>query len=375
MTRRPLSRDGKEASTKAVTLADVGRLSGVSPATVTRALHGSPLVRPETRERVEKTAHELGYVPHLGARALATQTSETVGLLGPDSRDSFFGQVATGLEERALQNGFATLLATSHRDAERERRMIELFVGKRVDGIVIVSAAGKPTTWFPNGNARIPVVLVDWDARLTPGLMEVARSQPVPRALQRIARQVGEPPFTHVRTDDFEGAIRGAEHLIALGHRHIAFAGLQPMRPALLRLLGVRRALESAGLPPPVVVECPPSLEMGQVAGRQLLDASPRPTAVVAFDDTTAIGIVRAVHAAGMRVPQDLSIIGFDDVEVAAFIEPPLTTVGQPAQALGGLAVEVIFDELKGLQGDVPTLLPGELFIRASTGACPEDID
>lgn len=374
MSRRdPGAREGAspELDVSAVTLADVARLSGTSPATVTRALHGYPRVRPETRMRVEEAARALGYVPHLGARALATRTSQTIGLLMPSSADSFWGEVATGLEERAIANGFSTLLATSHGGAARERAMIELFVGKRVDGIVVGSAAGMPSDWFPRGRTPIPLVLVNWNTPFDPRLVAAARAEPVSGVIRRIHRRASETPFPHVRTDDIDGAAIAVRHLLAQGHREIAFVGIQPIRPSLLRLLGLRLALEEQGLQPAMLIECADSLEGGQRAGRQIVEASPRPTAVVAFDDMVAIGIIRAVHAVGLRVPEDLSVVGFDDVEVAAFVEPPLTTVGQEKQALGSLAVDVILGELRGTPSGVSTLLSGQLVVRQSTGAPP----
>jgi LacI family transcriptional regulator len=376
MRRQPKKTTGDELPmldpSRAVTLDDVARLSGFSPATVTRALNGNPRVRPDTRERVEKAANDLGYLPHLGARALATRTSQTIGLLIPSSGDSFWGGVAAGLEERAIEEGFSTLLAASHGDAERERRMIELFLGKRVDGIVIVSAAGMPTAWFPRGPSSIPVVLVDWDMPFEAKLVAAACSEPVSRIIDRIHRRTAETPFRHVCTDDVDGAVRVVRHLLKLGHRDIAFAGMQPIRPSLLRLLGVRRALDEENLSPTMVIECPASLEGGQSAGLRILESPRRPTAVVAFDDMVGVGILRAVHAAGLRVPRDLSVTGFDDVEIAAFVEPPLTTVGQAKQALGSLAVDQILGQLRGTRDEVSTLLPGELVVRQSTGEPPK---
>lgn len=351
-----------------VTLADVARLAGVSPATVTRALHGHPRVLPDTRARVEAAAATLGYVPHLGARALAKRSSETIGLLMPTTADGFWGEVAAGLEERAMSRGYSTLIATSHNDARRERGMLELFLGKRVDGIVVGSAAAGPTTWFPGSRPSTPIVLLVWNTPYEPRHLAMAKEEPVASAIKRVMRHATDTPYPHVATDDTDGAAHAVRYLLDLGHRDIAFAGLAPVRDSLLRFLGLRTALEERGLRPAAVVECPLTLEGGQRAGSRIAAMRPRPTAVLAYDDMVAVGVIRAVHAAGLRVPEDVSVIGFDDVAVAAFIEPPLTTVRQAMPELGSLAVDIIFSQLDGTRVDQGPLLRGELIVRHSSG-------
>ncbi len=364
LRRRP-TRVGEPA----VTLADVAAIAHVSPATVTRALNGHPVVRASTRARVEAAAAKLGYVPDLGARALAMRTSRTIGLVIPSTRDDFWGGVAEGLEARAAEAGFATLLATSHGDPERERAMIELFLGKRVDGIVVGSAAG--TSWTTPRPFALPIVLVSWEAPLGPELMAAARTNPIPDLLTTIRDRTRKRSLVHVCTDDVDGAAQATRLLLALGHRRIAFAGLRPVRPALLRLLGSRSALADAGCRPSIILESPDTLEGGMVAGWRLLDARPQTTAVVAYDDVVGVGIIRAAHARGLRVPDDLSVVGFDDVAIAAYVEPPLTTIAQDMPRLGSLAVEVILARLAGRGDDIDTVLPAQLVIRQSTASYP----
>lgn len=349
------------------TIDDVARLAGVSTATASRALQGHPHVRLATRARVESAVASLGYVPHLGARALATRTSQTIGLLVPSSADSFWGEVAEGLEERAAQAGFSTLLATSCGDPDREGALIRLFLGKRVDGIVVGSAAG--SAWLTDTGGSRPLVVVDWQAPLGEGLLEMARTGTIDQVLAAIDRQLPSASFTDVRTDDLAAAAEATRHLLALGHRSIAYAGLRPVRASVLRLLGVRAVLAEAGLRPTAVIEAPASLEGGRSAGAEVLREGAGTSAVVAFDDMIAVGIMRAVHAAGLVVPRDLSVIGFDDVAVAAFVEPPLTTVRQHKSDLGATAVEVILAALAGAPGPARTVLPGTLVVRESTAA------
>ena len=354
-----------------LTLDDVARVAGVSAATVTRALRGFSRVAPVTRARVQEAARTLGYVPNLGARALATQSTQTIGLLIPSTADNFWGEVAAGLEERASAAGLALLLATSNGDAGRERAMIEMLVGKRVEGIVVGGAAGMPAEWFPRGRPAIPLVLVNWDTAFETKQLVSVQSEPVATMIRRIERRVDAAPFPHIRTDDSNGAAQAVRHLWELGHREIGYVGLQPIRPSMLRLLGVRRALAEHECQPTMIIECPNSLEGGEAAGRQILQATRRCTAVVAFDDAVAFGIIRAIHAAGYSVPRDLSVVGFDDVQLAAFVEPPLTSVRQAKHQLGSLAVDAI---LAGQQAGgqlASTLLRGELVVRLSTASPP----
>ena len=351
-----------------VTLADVARLAGTSAATVTRALHGHPRVLPATRARVEAAANALGYVPHLGARALAKRSSETIGLLMPSTADSFWGEVADGVEQRAMSRGYSTLIATSHNDPRRERGMLELFLGKRVDGMVVGSAAAKPADWFPGSRPATPIVLLSWNTPYEARHVAMVQEEPVPVAVSRVLARVNDIPFQHVATDEVEGSAHATRYLLDLGHRSIAYAGLSPIRPSLLRFLGVRTALEERGLTPAAAVECPLTLDGGQRAGRRLAAMAPRPSAVVAYDDMVAVGVIRALHAAGLRVPEDVSVVGFDDVSVAAFVEPPLTTVRQAMPELGSLAVDIIFAALDGTRLDQGPLLRGDLIVRHSTG-------
>jgi LacI family transcriptional regulator len=319
---------------------------------------------------VAAAAASLGYVPHLGARALAKRSSRTIGLLVPSTSDAFWSEVTAGLDERAVRAGFSVLLATSHGDAGRERAMLELFLGKRVDGIVIGSAAGEPAAWFSRGLPPAPIVLVSWEMPLPARDLEEAVHGPVRETIDRLEER-GRGVLRHVRVDDVAGGVALASHLVGLGHRRIAFAGAAPVGPALLRLLGVRLVLEQTGFDLALIVPCAHTLEGGRAAGNRILAARPRPSAVIAFDDDVAVGIQRAVHAAGMRVPADLSIAGFDDIPVAAFIEPPLTTYAQPAAALGELAMDVVLQEREGDSATLETTLQGRLIVRGSTGAPP----
>jgi DNA-binding LacI/PurR family transcriptional regulator len=354
---------------RAVTIKDVARLSDVSPATVTRVVRGRGSVSEETRRRVEESVRILGYRPDHIARALVTRLSSTVGLLLPSSGDSFWGEVAAGIEERASEASYSVLFANAHGSNEREHAMIELFLSRRVDGLIFAGAAGDPQTWFDNREPRVPVVLVNWDATFRPQDLEAAAVLPAADMATAVSREAsGGDGLSHIVFDDPGGVALLVEHLLALNHTRVAFVGGTSIRPTLLRILGFRQALESAGLRPGAIVGCEESLEAGRDAALSILSGPNPPTAVVAYSDLVAIGAMRAVHALGKRVPEDVSVVGFNDIDVAAFVEPPLTTVRQPMREMGRLAMEWILDSLAGRPMPKHQAMPGVLVVRGSTG-------
>ena len=356
-------------ASRAITIKDVARLSGVSIATVTRALQGHPRVLPSTRYRVEEAAAALGYRPHFIARALATGTSDTIGLIIPSTGDRFWGEVAAAIEQRAAEAGFSVLFANSHGDLDRERRMVELFLGKRVDGIVVAAALGDSRSWFSPREAPLPVVHIGLDEGLRPQDLLAAQHLAV-RELLGSTDAGPDGLLGSVSFDDIEAARTAVRHLLELGHSQVAFVGAAPLRSAVLRLIGFRAALDDAGLRPATIVECEETLEGGRMAALKLLARPRRPTALVAYDDLVAIGVMRGAHALGLRVPEDASVIGFDDIDIAAFVEPPLTTVRQPKAEMGRLAVEILLQSLGGAPPSRCTL-PGTLVVRSSTGSRP----
>jgi LacI family repressor for deo operon, udp, cdd, tsx, nupC, and nupG len=363
------SPDSSSRRSGRVTIKDVAQVSGVSTATVTRALQGSPRVLPATRQRVEEVAAKLGYFPDNVARALATGSSKTIGLVIPSSGDSFWGEVTEGLEERAAERGFTLLLGISHADPERERKVLGLFLEKRVEGIVIAGPAGALDSWFEAGASRQPIVLVSWDAASSPEEFELALRRPVTETIGTAAATVLAGPWVaHVGVDDLAGSAELVRYLVSLGHERIGLIAGPPLRSALLRLLGFRLGLEEAGLETGPIVACEESFEAGNLAAAELLQMPRPPTAIVAYNDIIAIGAMRGARSLGMDVPGDVSIIGFDDIEFASYVEPPLTTSRQPKREMGRLAIDLLLDAVDGRTGPVRATLPAELVVRESTG-------
>jgi LacI family transcriptional regulator len=354
-----------------VTLEDVARLSAVSTATVSRAIHGDSRVRPDTRDRVLRAAAKLGYRPNSVARELATGSSDTVGLLVPSSGDLFWGEVATGIEEHAAEHGLSILLANSHGDAKRERQMLDVFLARRVRGVVVGSAAA-PEAWFDRIPAPVPIVLVGWDPRQKPEDLELAQRLPPEEGI-RLFDQVEVPGgwYAHLAPDEISGGRLAVRELLRLGHTHIALITGPPVRPALLRLLGFRAELAAEGLNPDLIIACDDTLEGGQHAALELLNRDPRPTGIVAYNDLVATGALRAAHMLGLQTPRAVSVIGFDDIEIARFVEPPLTTIRQPKREMGKLAMELLSQALRGEPGRIERVLPVTLVSRASTAPPP----
>jgi LacI family transcriptional regulator len=342
-----------------VTIADVALRAGVSTATVSRVLAGLGGARPATRTRVEAAARDLGYRPSAVARSLKLKTTNTFGLIVTNIENPYFPQLVHAVEDAAHRDGYALLLCNAADDPDREAFYLDLLVDRRTDGVIIAASSlgERHRAWLRE--ARLPIVLVN-----------------------TVARGVRLPS---VASDNRDGGRLAAAHLIELGHRRLgALTAGRSNADAPLRLAGVRDAMGRAGLDPaalPVVV-ADPGVAGGETSMARLLDGHPEVTAVVAYNDLMAIGALRAVRARGGEVPRDVSVIGFDDVDLAAYVEPPLTTIAQSTAELGRLAVGQLVESVRrepaggaadGADGRVVTriVVPVRLHVRGSTGPPP----
>lgn len=366
--RRTRAADGYS---RPVTIREVAALSDVSIATVTRVFQDSPRVRPETRARVLESAQRLGYRPDSIARTLVTGTSQTIGVLIPSLVEPYWAQIADAIEHHAGERGYSVLLASSRGEPEREREMLDTLFGKRVDGVIVGGLAGETSRW-PARTARAPVVLLEWDATPQWELLEDMSEGKLSRRLRRLPKEtIAGEWFAHVSADDTAGGALIARHLLELGHTRFAFLVCPPVRPYLLRLLGMRIALEEADVELGSVVSTADTFEGGrEVAGRLLHEPSP-PTVLVCGSDVVAVGAIKAAHELGVRVPTDVSITGYDDIELAAYLDPPLTTLRNPMRELGETALDLLLQGRAGEQGPISRRLTGVLVPRASTGQAP----
>lgn len=347
---------------KAVTLRDIAERAGVSVATASRALAGDTAISAATRERVADVAQRLHYRPHAGARSLRTRSSELIGVLVPSSGDGFYGAVVSSVEQRARQRGYHVLLAMSHAEPEREREAFEVFLSQRVDAVISVSPVSGEATMAMPASAGLPSVIINWDVSVPDHVVRRVATG-AGRGLESVVRSLAPIGGDHIRFDDRDSGRLATEHLLALGHRRLVFVGGAPTRSSVLRLLGFRTVLATADLWPQAVLLPEPTMTARQEAMVEFLGRARPPLGVVAYDDLTAISVLRAADEAGWSVPEQLSVVGTDDIEMAQYTRPALTTVAQPTADYGELAVDAVLSK-RGL-GD--RLLSGTLVTRDST--------
>lgn len=337
------------------TIQDLARAAGVSVATVSKALNNYPDVGDETRRRIVALAQEMGFQPSRAALTLVTGRSHLVGVFYLQEYQSgvmfhpFFTEVFIGFKRMVGQAGYDLYSFTS-RHEERERfSFVQLCRHHRLDGIVLMGVDSADPQVHDLAHSGIPCMSIDNDL---------------------ISTRAG-----YVISDNVGGAMQAMHHLFSLGHRKIAFInGMLRSRPGHDRFIGYRQALDSVGLPyrQDYVLHSDFTAENGYAGMRQLLDLADPPTAVFCAADTMAFGAIRALHEAGLRVPQDVAVVGFDDIEMASLFIPALTTVRQDKDGLGSLAGEALVRMIEE-PGFVPpgTVVPTQLIIRESCGAPP----
>jgi LacI family transcriptional regulator len=335
---------GSRAGRKAITRADVARYAGVSSAVVSYVVNGGPKpVAPATAARVREAISILGYRPNVNARALKVGTTGMLGLVVPDSSNPFFAEFGLEIERAATERGLALLIANSNSDADLEARLIIDLVGRQVDGLIVSGAAGPPRSRAPGeGRLGTPTVYID---------------SPLP------ARG-----FDTIGSDSQEGARQAVDHLLDV-HRHETVALLigSGVRTSVdERETGWQRALRDAGRTDGSVVRAPFTREGGYRGGLRLLEGRPRPSAVFASNALQAVGLLRAAHELGVRVPEELAMVAFDGTQECEFCWPPLTSARQRIQEMADAAVRTVLD-----RADSPPthqLFPVDLVVRRSCG-------
>ncbi|MFC8923894.1 LacI family DNA-binding transcriptional regulator [Cellulosimicrobium sp. NPDC057127] len=362
-----MSASGPSPRTRPPAMADVARLAGVSHQTVSRVLNDHPSVRPETRDRVLDAIATLGYRRNSAARALVTMRSGTVGVVTTGS--ALYGPTSTliAVEEAAREQGYFVSVATIRRyDAATMHRVLEHFMDQGVEGIVVIAPQTDVADAVDSFRAPVPVIMIA--ARDRPGVPE--QVQDGAGGAEGAGAAEGAGSILPIAVDQRLGARLAAEHLLGLGHRTVLhLSGPLDWFDARERETGWRGALEDAGAPVPDPVRGDWSSDRGYAVGRELADAvraGDGPTAVFAGNDQLALGLLRAFWESGVRVPDDVSVVGFDDVAGAGHFIPPLTTVRQPFGALGRRAIALMLDAFAGAVVR-PVSIPPELVVREST--------
>lgn len=328
---------------------DIARAAGVSHSTVSRALQGSKQVSAATAARIRKIAEEAGYRPSAAARSLVVGRSNTIGVVVTNIADPFVAGVVSGIEDMAEQHGYSVFLANSHAEPERELRVVRSFEERRVDGIIVTSSRVGALYVPVMERLRVPVVLLN-------------NQHP--------------SEFAHsVLIDNLGASYEATRHLVELGHRRIAYIGDRLGHQSdTERLTGYRRALEEAAIEfePVLAVGGDGAPEGGEDAMAQLLSLPQPPTAVFCYNDMTALGAMRRIRSSGLRIPLDLSVVGFDDLYLSQYLEPPLTTVRQPMRQMGRMAMETLLHIFDGPHSTHNLRVEGQLIVRRST-ASPQE--
>ncbi len=333
-----------ELGSDMATVKDVARLAGVSVGTVSKVLSHDSTVKPARREKVLKAVEDLGYKPNQAARALRTKKVNVIGLVVPDITNPFFAKLAMRIEKEASARGYTVMLTTTMDDPETEARQISALLEQSLHGLVIVATNDSSNATL--GNSDIPIVSLD--------------------------RRFGTAGLVSI--DHSASAAKAAKYLLDLGHRRIAYlAGPQDTEVGRLRKQGFVEAVErfasSADDVALNVLEGTFDYDSGEALARQVLTQSetPRPSAIATGNDQMAIGALRTANDLGLRVPDDLSVVGFDDIDLALHVIPRLTTVSQPAMELCHAAVTRLLDGKNVFDEDL--MIEGSVVVRGSSTA------
>ena len=328
-----------------VTIREVAESAGVSYATVSHVINNTRLVSPETRERVLAAMDALNYRPNALARSLRQGKTNTLGLVLPDSANPFFAEISRSIEDEAFKRGYSVFLCNTERDTQRELFYVDVLSNRQVDGIIFVAAGDQADSLDFLLHRNMPVVMID--------------------------RNLSDVEVDAVLTDNQLGGYLATRHLLELGHTRIAcIAGPSSITPSAERIIGYRKALEEAGISyeETLVLRGDYHAQSGMDITKSILSLHPRPTAIFALNDLMALGALRAAAEADCSVPEDLAVVGYDDLAIAHFTNPPLTTIAQPKKAIGVQAINLLVGRMS--QKNRPPsriILPPELIVRRST--------
>lgn len=327
------------------TIREVAKKAGVSSATVSHVVNNTRFVSEDVRERVKSAMRELNYRPNALARSLRRGETHTLGLILPDSANPFFAEVGHVIESAAFLLGYSVILCNTENDENKERLYTEVLENKQLDGIIFVGAGENRESISKIIHNGLPLVVVD--------------------------RDMGNLELDTVTTENYQGGLLATQHLLSLGHQVIGcITGPSNITPSADRVTGYRAALQQAGIPieGSLIARGDFHASSGYSAALQLLAHNPRPTAIFVCNDMMAIGALRAAVQLSLSVPENVAIVGFDDIELASYTTPPLTTIAQPKQEIGQLAVKLIFERMGNpLLPPRHIILSTQLVIRESS--------
>jgi LacI family repressor for deo operon, udp, cdd, tsx, nupC, and nupG len=327
-----------------VTIKEVAKEAGVSLMTVSRVVNNKGNIAKSTRENVLQAIKKLNYKPNRLARSLVVQKSDFISVIVPDITNPFFAELVKGAENLTRKRGCNIILGDTEGEREHEKEYIEAAIGRMADGIILVAPRIDDALIY-EVNELIPLVIVD--------------------------RYVPNEDILQIYIDNLEGAFLAVEHLIELGHRRIGFlSGPKDVLNSLRREEGYRKALERHDIPydPALTLKGDFYFQSGYTAFDSFYQLNPPPTAIFASNDLMAFGLIQRANEQGVRIPDNLSIIGFDDIALSALINPPLTTIRHPMVEMGIRAVKLLFDQLgQREEKQIESTLQNTLIIRQST--------
>lgn len=328
------------------TIKHVAAHAGVSSATVSHVINKTRYVSDAVREQVQRAMNELDYRPNALARSLRSGHTNTLGLILPDSANPFFAEVGHSIEIAAFEAGYSVILCNTENDFEKESLYMDVLSEKQVDGVIFVTTGERSDSLKNLVEMEIPTVVMDRDF---PGL-----------------------ELDVVLADNLQGGYLAAQHLISLGHKRIGcIAGPSSITQSARRVTGYKQALQAADLvfEPELIVNGDFHPKSGWEVGRAMLSQRDAPTAIFACNDLMAIGVLRAATELGLRVPDDIALVGYDDIELASYTNPPLTTIKQPKVEMGLATLNFLLSRIKDKQSAPQrALLPVSLVIRGSCG-------
>jgi DNA-binding LacI/PurR family transcriptional regulator len=330
-----------------MSIREVAARAKVSTATISRTINHSAPVTPKTAERVWRVIRDLGFYPNTQARALASGKSRLFGLIVSDISNPFFPDLVKSFEYSAVQHGYEVIVANAGYHSKRIAGCIRRMIERNVDGVAVMACDVDPELIDGLSSRQLPVVLLD---------------------LGKFA-----PVISNITVDYMQGAQEAVQHLCSLGHRRVGFIdGLPSLRSARDRRTAVLSHLQSCriGDGPQLVFEGNYTVDGGEAAMRQILACDLLPTAIIAVNDLTAIGALRAIHRAGLRVPEDITVVGFDDIELSQFTHPALTTVRLSREEIGRKAFDALHATIEDHSvGGQEISVSTSLVIRESSGA------
>ena len=328
------------------TIKDIARLANVSTTTVSHVLNSTRQVSEDLSNRVQVAIRDLEYKPNAMARALRVHSSKTLGLIVPDNSNPFFSEIALGAEDCAFRHGYSLFLCNSRHDSARELTYMTTLSTYAVDGLILSAVSGDLDQLSEFVKSGIPLVVVD--------------------------RKLAAPDIEFIHSDHIEGAREATQHLVEFGHRRIGIiTGPMDVHSALDRIQGFEEILNEHGIPndPDLSVRGDFQVESGRRAAQEMMELPDPPTAIFACNDMMAIGALQTLRTLGLGVPEDVSLVGFDDIFLASLLDPPLTTVAQSAYTIGEMAVARLVERMNGSKNLMTQefCLPTDLIIRKST--------